>query len=164
MEDKLKEQRVEELAEFKQQFSELQKPGNSLVWAKGQINQHATFLDLILESIPNPFYVIDVSDYTIKMANSAAQFGQLSKDTTCYALTHKSDRPCCSAKHPCPLEEIKRTRLPMTVEHLHYDKDGTARNVEINAFPIFDSNRNVSLIIESLLDITVRKATEEALK
>ena len=164
MEDKMNEQLVGELAGLPQQVSELQGPGTRPMWAKGQIDQHAAFLDLILESIPNPFYVIDVSDYTIKLANSAAQFGQLSKDATCYALTHKSDRPCRSAEHPCPLEEIKKTKLPMTVEHLHYDKDGNARNVQVHAFPIFDKHGNVSQIIESVLDITASKTAEEALK
>ena len=164
MEDKMKEQLVGELSELPQQGAEFQRPGTRLMWAKGQIDQHGAFLDLILESIPNPFYVIDVSDYTIKLANSAAQFGQLSKEATCYALTHKSDRPCCSGEHPCPLEEIKKTKLPMTVEHLHYDKDGNARNVEVHAFPIFDRHGNVSQIIESVLDITASKTAEEALK
>ncbi len=164
MEDKIKEQLVGELSELPQQVSELQRPGTRLMWAKGQIDQHVAFLDLILESIPNPFYVIDVSDYTIKLANYAAQFGRLSKDVTCYALTHKSDRPCCSAEHPCPLEEIKKTKLPMTVEHLHYDKDGNVRNVEVHAFPIFDRNGNVSQIIESVLDITASKTAEKSLK
>jgi len=161
---KIKEQLVEQLSELPQQVSELQGSITRLMREKGQVDQHSAFLSLILESIPNPFYVIDVSDYTIKLANSAAQFGQLSKDATCYALTHRSDRPCCSAEHPCPLEEIKKTKLPMTVEHIHYDKDGNARNVEVNAFPIFDRRGNISQIIESVLDITVRKTTEEALK
>ena len=79
MEDKMKEQLVGELAELPQQVSELQRPGTRLMWAKGQIDQHAAFLDLILESIPNPFYVIDISDYTIKLANSAAQFAPYQK-------------------------------------------------------------------------------------
>ena len=164
MEDKMKEQLVRELAKLPQQDSELQPPGTTLMRARDQIDQYAAFLNLILESIPNPFYVINVSDYTIKLANSAAQFGQLSKDATCYALTHKSDKPCCSAEHPCPLEEIKKTKLPMTVEHLHYDKDGNVRNVEVHAFPIFDKHGNVSQIIESVQDITANKTAEETLK
>ena len=164
MEDKMKEQLVRELAKLPQQDSELQRPGTTLMRARDQIDQYAAFLNLILESIPNPFYVINVSDYTIKLANSAAQFGELSKDATCYALTHKSDRPCCSAEHPCPLEEIKKTKLPMTVEHLHYDKDGNVRNVEVHAFPIFDKHGNVSQIIESVQDITANKTAEETLK
>jgi len=52
----------------------------------------------------------------------------------------------------------------MTVEHLHYDKDGNARNVEVHAFPVFDREGGISQIIESVLDITDRKRAEDALK
>ena len=47
------------------------------------------------------------------------------------------------------------------VEHLHYDNGGNPRNVEIHAYPIFDSEGNVSQMIESSLDITERKRAEE---
>jgi len=155
--DKLKEQ-------IGKVIGELQRPGTGPEPAKIQVEKSADFLNIILESIPNPFYVIDVSDYTIKLANSAAQFGTLSKDSTCHALTHKNEKPCCSTEHPCPLEQVKNTRLPMTVEHLHYFKDGTIQNVEVHAFPVFDKNGNVSHIIESVLDVTTRNKAQETLK
>jgi len=159
-EDKAKQ----ELAELRQRVAELEKPESRLVWTEERMEQHADFLDLIIESLPYPFYVIDASDYTIKVANSAARFGQLSKGATCYALTHKTDRPCSPAEHPCPIEKIRKTKRPVTMEHLHYDKDGNYRNVEVHAFPIFDSEGNVSQIVEYVLDITERKQTEEVLK
>ncbi len=157
MTDKLKEQ-------FGKVIGELLNAGSGPGLAKVQVGKSAGFMNIILESIPNPFYVIDVSDYTIKLANSAAQFGTLSKDSTCHALTHKSEKPCCSTEHPCPLEEVKNTKLPMTVEHLHYSKDGSIQNVEVRAFPVFDKHGNVSHIIESVLDITARKKIQENLK
>lgn len=129
--------------------------------AKEQIKQQSEFLNLVVEAIPHPFYVVDAFDYTIKMANSATHIGPLPKDATCYALTHKSDRPCESEVHPCPLEIVKETKQPVTVEHIHYDKDGRPRNVEIHAYPIFDSEGNVIQMIESSLDITDRKRAEE---
>lgn len=121
-------------------------------------------LDQILESLPYPFYVIDASDYTIKAANASAGFGPLTNTSTCYALTHNRDTPCGSAAHPCPIEEIKETKGPVTVEHVHCGKDGKPRNVEIHAFPVFDHKGEVSQIIEYVLDITERKQAEEALK
>ena len=132
--------------------------------AEKRITQQTEFLNLVLQSLTHPFYVIDASDYTIKVANPAAHLGKLSEDTTCYALTHQRDTPCGSAEHLCPLEEIKKTKQPVSVEHLHYDKDGSLRNVEIHAYPIFDSEGNVSQIIEYTLDITKRKRAEEELK
>jgi class 3 adenylate cyclase len=50
------------------------------------------------------------------------------------------------------------------VEHLHYDKNGNPRNVEIHAFPVFDNEGNVSQIVEYVLDITEHRQAEEALK
>jgi PAS domain S-box-containing protein len=132
--------------------------------AEERIKQKTEFLNLVLESLPHPFYVIDAFDYTIKVANYAAHLGRLSKETTCYALTHRSDKPCGSEGHPCPLEQLKKTKQPVTVEHIHYDKDGNPRNVEVHAYPIFDSEGNVSRIIESSMDITERKRAEEELK
>ena len=71
--------------------------------------QSGTFENL-LESFPHPFYVIDVFDYTIKMANSASRtFGDISENTTCYALTHKFKQPCRGKEHACPLKEVKKT-------------------------------------------------------
>jgi hypothetical protein len=126
----------------------LEGPEGGLFWTENRIKYHASFLNLIIESLPNPFYVIDTSDYTIKIANSASKFDQFLKGSTCYALIHKNDQPCNSAEHPCPIETIRKTKKPMTVEHVHFDKDGNRRNVEIHAFPIFDSDANVTQIAE----------------
>jgi len=116
-----------------------------------------------MEALSHPFYVIDANDYTIKMANTAtAYFGSLSEDTTCHALTHNSKKPCRGMRHICPLEEVKRTKKPVMLEHIHHDRDGKARHVEIHGFPIFDDAENVIQMIEYSLDITDRKQAEEA--
>ena len=132
--------------------------------AEAQTQRQSEFLSLILESLPHPFYVIDASDYTVAMANSAAHMGTLPDRITCHQLTHKSNKPCGSASHPCPLEAIRRTKKPVTVEHLHYDREGNPRHVEVHGYPILDGDGNVSQIIESSLDITARKRAEKALK
>jgi PAS domain S-box-containing protein len=126
----------------------------------GQIKEQNEFLNNILESLAHPFYVIDVNDYTIKMANSAARLGSLQENPTCYALTHDRDKPCGTDEHPCPIQEIKKTGKPMIVEHVHLDKNGEARTFEVHGYPIFDTERNVSQIIEYTLDITRRKQIE----
>jgi signal transduction histidine kinase len=50
------------------------------------------------------------------------------------------------------------------VEHIHYDKQGRPRYVEVHGYPIFDDNGDVVQIIESPLDITDRKRAEKALE
>lgn len=123
-------------------------------------------LKTIFESLPYPFYVVDTNDYSIKLANRATSvvFGSLSKDTTCYALTHNRSKPCDSSEHRCPIKELKKSKKPVVVEHIHYDAEDKVRNYEIHAFPIFDRRGNVVQMLEFSLDVTDRKRVENALK
>ena len=130
----------------------------------GNILGRRDFLETVLESLTHPFYVIDTNDYTILMANSAARLGDMGEAITCHALTHKQNKPCNMNDHPCPLEMVKKTGKPVTVEHIHYDKAGNARNVEVHGFPIFDDDGIVVQMIEYCLDITDRKRVEKALQ
>ncbi|GAI56662.1 unnamed protein product, partial [marine sediment metagenome] len=102
--------------------------------AEKTIHQQNEFLNNILDSLTHPFYVIDANDYTVKMANLAAELGDLSENPICYALAHKSDKPCQSAECTCPLEEVKKTKKPVVVEHIHYDEGGNARNIEVHGY------------------------------
>jgi len=129
-----------------------------------KIQQQNEFLNNILDALTHPFYVLDANDYTIKMGNLATKAGNLAENPTCYALTHQSDQPCRGANHTCPLEEVKKTKEPVVVEHIHYDADGNTRNIEVHGYPIFDAKGNVAQMIEYSLDITERKRTEEALR
>ncbi|MCP4376799.1 MAG: PAS domain-containing protein, partial [bacterium] len=131
--------------------------------AEETIRQQHAFLENTLEALTHPFYVIDARDYTVTMANSAAKLGNLFDHPTCYALTHHQETPCQSPEHPCPIAEVKHSKHPVTVEHLHYDRDGNARHVEVHAYPVFDRTGNVVQIIQYTLDITDRKHAEDAL-
>jgi PAS domain S-box-containing protein len=131
--------------------------------AEEQIRNQNEFLVSILESLTHPFYVVDAHDCTIQIANSAARLGSLG-EATCYALTHHRNTPCDTADHPCPVEEIKRTKAPTTVEHIHYDQEGNARHVEVHGYPLFDDDGNVIQVIEYSFDVTERKQVVEALR
>jgi signal transduction histidine kinase len=50
------------------------------------------------------------------------------------------------------------------VEHIHLDKNGNKRIIEIHAFPIFDKEGNLSQIIEYSFDITKRQKAEAELR
>ena len=132
--------------------------------AEERIRSQNAFLMSILESLTHPFYVLDAHDYTVQVANSAARFAGRKGPCTCYALTHRRDTPCDTTKHPCPVEEIKRTKAPVTVEHIHYDELGNPRNVEVHGYPLLDADGNVVQVIEYSFDITERKQAEEALR
>jgi PAS domain S-box-containing protein len=150
--------------ELKRRVKELEKEAKELRKTGEQVKRQSEFLSSVLESLSHPFYVIDANDYAIKLANSSAQFGRLTGESTCYALTHKRQTPCDAAEHPCPLEIIKRTKKPAVVEHIHFDNAGNPRSVEVHGYPIFDNEGNVSQMIEYTFDITERKQMDEALK
>lgn len=122
------------------------------------------FVRNVLESLNHPFYVIDANDYTIEIANSAARAkygGGVTDKLTCYVLTHNNSEPCGNLGERCPLEEVKRTKEAVTLEHVHFDKEGNARIFEVHGHPVFDSEGNVTQMIEYSLDITERKQAEE---
>lgn len=117
--------------------------------------------ETILEALPHPFYVIDARDYSIILANSAAGSTHTPDLSTCHALTHRLDIPCSENGCLCPLEEVKKSKKSVVVEHVHYDMRGEARHVEVHGHPVLDSAGNVVQMIEYCLDITERKRAEE---
>ncbi len=131
--------------------------------AEYKIKEQSEFLMNVLESLKHPFYVINVDDYTIELANSFAMPEKSSKVLTCHALTHKSEKPC-KGVHNCPLEEVKKTKKPVVVEHIHYDENGNPNYFEVQAYPIFDNDGNVIQMIESSLNISERKKIEQELR
>lgn len=129
------------------------------------IENHNKFLNSILDSISSPFCVIDVKDYSIKMANSAynskgLQIGQ----STCYEMSHNSDKPCHENGKDCLIKTLLKTKKGTVVEHTHFDDNENAIIHEVHGYPIFDDDGNVVEMIEYTFDITKRREAEEALK
>lgn len=128
------------------------------------LRRQKEFQETILESLNHPFYVIDANDYRVIHANAACGFGDLSRGATCFELTHRTGSLCNDPENPCPVEKVKRTKSPVTVEHTHFDEAGNRRDVEVHAHPIFDESGNVSKVIEYVLDVTDRKQAEQELQ
>ncbi len=128
-----------------------------------KLQEQHEFLQHVIDSLDHPFYVIDVNTYQIGVANSATKALGLWPGATCYALTHRISEPCNSKNDPCPLQEIKKTKKPFILEHIHFDKAGNPINVEVHGFPILDRHGNVIKMIEYALDVTERKRTQEQL-
>jgi PAS domain S-box-containing protein len=132
-------------------------------WAT--IQEGRDLMENTLESLPYPFYVVNVDDYTIEMANSAALRGvDAAEGSACYALTHGRSMPCNGTEHPCPLEEVREHRAPIQVEHTHYTEAGEERHVQVHGYPILDRDGDVVQMIEYCLDITEQRRAEEALR
>ncbi|MEN6577300.1 MAG: PAS domain-containing protein [Phycisphaerales bacterium] len=119
-------------------------------------------LEMVLDSLPHPFYVIDASDYRVLLVNQAARRMHNAEISTCHALMHNRDQPCQEPEHSCPLRLIKETGKPVTVEHVHQDGQGRSHTVEIHGIPLLDGQGRVAQIIEYCVDITEhRRILEE---
>jgi len=129
-----------------------------------KIEEQKTFLETTLDSLSHPFYVINADNYEIVMMNSVARAQGVEEAKTCHKLTHQSDLPCSGSKDPCPLEEVRVSKKPAVLEHVHYDADGNEVIAEVHGYPILDANGKVIQMIEYSLDITERKKTEDELK
>ena len=125
--------------------------------AEEKIRKQNTFLTAVIDALPYPFTVIDAETHMLRLANYAAYQGTLPANLTCHELTHHSTAPCSSADHPCPFEQVRETGLPVTVEHRHYDKDGTCRDMEVHGYPIFDDKGTMVQMIEYCIDISAQK-------
>jgi PAS domain S-box-containing protein len=126
------------------------------------------FLHDVIDGVAEPIMIIE-KDYKIVMMNRAAreQAWGLSEKTgplMCYEISHGSETPCSDIEHPCPLERVRESGEPYTVIHLHKDKAGGTRFIEIIASPLVDADGSFRGIIESGRDITERKLAEDEVR
>lgn len=130
-----------------------------------ELRQQYEFLSNVIDSLSQPFYIVDAADCTIQMANDIANLGDLSENPKCYEVAaHKVSNPSECEPGNCPVREVKKTKKPVIVEHIHYDRDGNPKNVEVHCYPLFDNNGNVVQVIRHCLDITEHKQTEEKVR
>ena len=128
--------------------------------SRAEIRRQSKFLQTIIDGIDSPFYVLNVDDYSIALANKKAHDLGLTEKSTCYALTHQRELPCAGLEHPCPLKHVVANKEPYIVEHLHYHADGSPHHVEVYGYPIYDDEGEVVQMIEYSIDITARKKAE----
>ncbi|GBD88004.1 autoinducer 2 sensor kinase/phosphatase LuxQ [bacterium BMS3Abin03] len=120
-------------------------------------------LNEVFESISQPLFVINVDDYSIIKANKAAGEININDKPKCYEISHKVNKPCSRKEHPCPLEMIRKSKKPIVVEHLHYDKTGQLRFFKVYGYPILDKNGKLIRMIEHSIDITDLKKVKKDL-
>ena len=117
-----------------------------------------------IESLPYPFYVLNVEDYTVEFANSKAS---VSEGDTCYSVTHGREKPCDDeddAELSCPLSTVLETGESTSVEHVHRNEDDEESIYRVYGSPIFDEEGQVVRMAESEIDITARARYETRLE
>ena len=136
--------------------------------AEQALEERNTFLQSVIDGVSDPMMVIGL-DYQILQMNESARKQQQQSDSsngpenlTCHQLSHGSQIPCDGTDHPCPLQEVKNSGLPVTMIHHHVTDQGK-RIFELCASPLFDPKGEIYAIIEVARDITERLQIEELL-
>lgn len=124
------------------------------------LRAHETYLQEILDSLPDGIRVIRCRDAHIMLANQAfcAQLGKTAAealDRPCHAISHGRDAPCISTLVVCPLSELKQVGDRLKATHYHQHADGTAFAAEIHAALIeLDAGQGRErYVIESIRDL-----------
>jgi PAS domain S-box-containing protein len=129
-------------------------------------------LDLLqrtIDGVDEPIMFID-TNYKIKLMNRVVR--ERYADTGgvvgegplfCYQVSHHRDVPCDGSGYPCPMSEVMEKHRAARTVHVHFEKNGEKKFIEIIATPMFSPDGRVEGIIESARDITDSKRMEEEL-
>ncbi|NCD33140.1 MAG: PAS domain S-box protein [Spartobacteria bacterium] len=128
------------------------------------IQKQNAFLNSIINALTHPFYVINVENYEVELANAAASASKTEGTSVkCYHIAHHTDIPCSEKDHDCPLQELLNTRKAIMTEHIHFI-NGKKHICEVHGYPIFDDQGKITHMIEYSIDITERKQAEEKVR
>lgn len=121
------------------------------------------FLHSLVNEVPDPIVVVG-TDFKVKFANKAARsfsaefIWKPGGEPYCHNLIYNSPCQCATLGRPCPLIEVVETNKSVVVEHDLVLASGELRSIEVHASPLWDEDGCFLGIVESLRDITERKA------
>ncbi len=177
LEDKVKER----TAELDQKNILLQKEVEERKKAEEKIRQHRdmleeevarrsariieqnNFLHTVINSLPHPFMVVNIADYTVAIANKATWEGGsgIPVGKKCYQYLHGLSQPCHENGLPCPLQNVLNDDEPALLEHRILDSRGNERILEVHTHPVAARQGDEKTqTIEYCIDITRRKKLE----
>jgi PAS domain S-box-containing protein len=133
--------------------------------AEQELRKSQYYLDRITRGMYESLLVLDrnliIQDVNERFLQEYGAVREKVIGRTCHEVTHRSDRPCSSAKHQCPVREVLETGEPTRAEHLHTGKDGEELIIEIYAFPLFGDDGRIENIVEVHHDVTDRRRAEQ---
>ncbi|MDS4076827.1 MAG: ATP-binding protein [Candidatus Accumulibacter sp.] len=126
-----------------------------------QLRQQETFLQSLLDGLPDAVRVIRCRDMRIILANAAyrQQLGLATDNVcgqACHASSHGREEPCVPTLVRCPVRELHSTGATLKCTHRHRRADGCGFQVEVHAERIdIDYEGQIEpLIIESIRDLS----------
>lgn len=132
--------------------------------AEDALRKSESFLNVIFNSIRDPFCIID-SDFRIIRVNEAyAELKSMKKGelegALCYEKMYERETVC----DDCTIDKTLKSGDSIAKDKLVILRDGTNQWQEIFTYPISDDKGNTTHVIEYIRDITERKRIEEALR
>lgn len=142
---------------------------SALKAAERSLTLSRDYIQKVVDTLPDPTLVIEVSNYQLQLANQAARDlynggREISPGITCFRLSHKRDVPCTGLGEPCPVQEVLVTGKPVSVRHKHFNHNGGLLYIDVRATPLFDSSgQHIEQIVESHRDVTEMVEMEKQL-
>ncbi|NKN34616.1 sensor domain-containing protein [Marichromatium bheemlicum] len=133
--------------------------------AERALVEERAFLQHVIDGIEDPIMVIGIDHQVLRM-NRAAQRAAARDDASaegwrCYQL---APHPCAPEAAQCPLRDILETGKPCKLLRHYPLPDGTTRQYEVAASPLFDDAGQVIGIIEVSRDISEHFALLDRLR
>ncbi len=81
----------------------------------------------------------------------------------CYEVTHSRKNPCQPPNHICPITEVLKTGRASGAEHVHFDREGNRKFVEVSVHPVLNEKSEITRFVHIDQDITEKKRVEQEL-
>lgn len=141
---------------------------SEIIRLEHKVKQQRRFSDVVMNTINDAVYIINVKDMTITAANRIflEHTGLEEKNIIgrkCFEITHKRTTPCQAPEDPCPIQETLRTGNTKNYEHIHYDVNGNKIYVDVSTSPIRNDKGEITHALHVDRNITEKKHLEEKL-
>jgi two-component system cell cycle sensor histidine kinase/response regulator CckA len=152
-----------------QEMTELETTKTQFKAADEAIQNPNEFIEALFNNINDLISIIDTNNFKIILVNGAFlnAYDLEEKDVLgkhCYEITHRRPRRCEAPDDTCPLRQTLKSGCRYSVVHIHYDKGGRKKYVEVTTCPIINKKGNVQQVAHIERDITERKQAEDALR
>ncbi len=124
---------------------------------EGNDTPSGLYLENIIESITQPFFIVDINTYKVVLLNQAAKIQNITHGSTCYSQLYNFSEPCNVNGLQCPLGEIQRSGKRVVVKHSFMDENFFKKVREICGYPIFKTEGEVVKVIHYHIDVTEKE-------
>jgi PAS domain S-box-containing protein len=141
---------------------------SALKQVESDLRSATEFRETIINSITDDLLVIDPRSCRIILANQSflARMGwtkEAIQGKTCFEVMHQRQGPCQDVGHFCPVQESAKLKRQVLIDKNFVNAQGQERTYQIAAYPHFDQEQEVDLVICLERDVTDRRKMEEGL-